>query len=187
MPQWSGYSTVCGKYSNYSLSVPVSDAVQGICDDRVTHTAGAPSTVISGPGALLADQLIIRNTNRAEVGAQCARENQMMQKAFMLSTPRTGITVRASVEEHEHSSHPIYRSQPRAQILKQESISTGSIKEIQALSDEAWLEFSATLPEGIDYVAEASVRGLIVRRIRRAVAMGEVDKRALRKAALHGL
>jgi hypothetical protein len=36
-------------------------------------------------------------------------------------------------------------------------------------------------------VAEASVRGLIVRRIRRAVAMGEVDKRALRKAALHGL
>jgi hypothetical protein len=105
----------------------------------------------------------------------------------MLSTPRIGITVRASVEEHEHSSHPIYRSQPRAHILKQESISTGSIKEIQALSDEAWLEFSATLPEGIDYVAEASVRGLIVRRIRRAVAMGEVDKRALRKAALHGL
>jgi hypothetical protein len=105
----------------------------------------------------------------------------------MLSTPRTGITVRASVEGHEHSSHPIYRSQPRAQILKQESISTGSIKEIQALSDEAWLEFSATLPEGIDYVADASIRGLIVRRIRRAVAMGEVDKRALRKAALHGL
>ena len=71
--------------------------------------------------------------------------------------------------------------------MKPESISTGSIKEIQALLDEEWLEFSATLPEGIDYVAEASVRGLIVRRICRAMAMGEVDKRALRKAALHGL
>ena len=71
--------------------------------------------------------------------------------------------------------------------MKPESISTGSIKEIQALLDEEWLEFSATLPEGIDYVAEASVRGLIVARIRRAIAKGEVDRRTLRESALDGL
>ena len=62
-----------------------------------------------------------------------------------------------------------------------------SMKEIQELSDEAWCEFIATLPEGIDYVAEASVRGLMVGRIRRALAKGEVDKQAIRKAALRGL
>ncbi len=72
-------------------------------------------------------------------------------------------------------------------MLKQETTFPGFINEIQALSDEAWHEFTATLPEGIDYVAEASVRGLMVRRIRRAIAKGEVDKKALRKAALHGL
>ena len=71
--------------------------------------------------------------------------------------------------------------------MKQETTVPGSIKEIQELSDEAWCEFIATLPEGIDYVAEASVRGLMVGRIRRAIAKGEIDKEALRKAALHGL
>jgi hypothetical protein len=67
--------------------------------------------------------------------------------------------------------------------LKQESISTGSLKEIQALSDEAWLQFFATLPEGIDYVAEASVRGLILGRIRTAMTKSEFDKEVLRKVA----
>ena len=59
--------------------------------------------------------------------------------------------------------------------------------EVQAVSDEAWNEFTATSPEGIDYVAEASVRGLMVTRIRHAVARGEVDRRALRENALNGL
>src|SRR5262245_950140 len=36
------------------------------------------------------------------------------------------------------------------------------MNEVRALSDEAWNEFTATSPEGIDYVAEASVRGLMV-------------------------
>ena len=40
------------------------------------------------------------------------------------------------------------------------------MSEVQALSDETWNEFTATLPEGIDYVAEASVRELMIARIR---------------------
>ena len=71
--------------------------------------------------------------------------------------------------------------------MKQEATFPGIIKEIQALSDEAWDEFTATCPEGIDYVAQASLRGLMVGRIRRAIAKGEADKEALRKAALYGL
>ena len=30
------------------------------------------------------------------------------------------------------------------------------MSEVQAVSDEAWNEFTATSPEGIDYIAEAS-------------------------------
>ena len=61
------------------------------------------------------------------------------------------------------------------------------MSEVQAVSDEAWNEFTATSPEGIDYIAEASVRGLMVARIRRAVTRGEADRRALRERALSGL
>jgi hypothetical protein len=61
------------------------------------------------------------------------------------------------------------------------------MSEIRALSDEAWVEFAATAPEGIDYVAEASLRGLMVARMRRAIAQGEADPGALRESALHGL
>ena len=61
------------------------------------------------------------------------------------------------------------------------------MSEVQALSDEAWNEFTATSPEGIDYVAEASVRGLMVARIRRAITRGEADRRVLRQSALNGL
>ena len=61
------------------------------------------------------------------------------------------------------------------------------MSEVQALSDQAWNEFTATAPEGIDYVAEASVRGLMVTRIRHALSRGEVDRRALREHALNGL
>ena len=51
---------------------------------------------------------------------------------------------------------------------------------------EAWDEFAASAPEGIDLVAEASLRRLMATRIRRAAAMGEVDRRALRASALVG-
>jgi hypothetical protein len=61
------------------------------------------------------------------------------------------------------------------------------MSEIQALSDEAWDDFTATSPEGIDFVAEASVRGLMITRIRRAVLRGEADRKALRESALNGL
>jgi hypothetical protein len=61
------------------------------------------------------------------------------------------------------------------------------MSEVQALSDEAWNEFTATSPEGIDYVAEASVRGLLVARIRHAITRGEVDRRILREDALKDL
>jgi hypothetical protein len=59
--------------------------------------------------------------------------------------------------------------------------------EIQELSDAAWNEFTASSPQGIDFVAEASVRRLMASRIRRAVTRGELDRRVLRKSALHGL
>lgn len=71
--------------------------------------------------------------------------------------------------------------------MKHETAFPSFMRDIQALSDEAWHEFTATLPEGIDYVAEASVRGLMVGRLRRAVARGEADKGTLRKIALDGL
>ena len=61
------------------------------------------------------------------------------------------------------------------------------MSEVHALSDEAWNEFTATSPEGIDYVAEASVRGLMVARIRHAVTRGEVNRKTLRENALKGL
>jgi hypothetical protein len=61
------------------------------------------------------------------------------------------------------------------------------MSEVQAVTDEAWNEFAATSPEGIDYIAEASLRGLMVTRIRRAVTRGEADRRALRESALDGL
>jgi hypothetical protein len=72
-------------------------------------------------------------------------------------------------------------------MLKRSTIPPKIMSEVQALSNEAWNEFTATSPQGIDYVAEASVRGLMVARIRRAVARGEVDRRALRESALDGL
>jgi len=61
------------------------------------------------------------------------------------------------------------------------------VEDIQALSDDAWNEFSATSPQGIDLVAEASVRQLMATRIRSALARGERDRGALRQGALRGL
>jgi hypothetical protein len=57
-------------------------------------------------------------------------------------------------------------------MLKQSTSFPKIMSEIQTLANEAWDEFIATSPEGIDYVAEALVRGLMVARIRRAVARG---------------
>ena len=59
--------------------------------------------------------------------------------------------------------------------------------DIQTLSDDAWNEFTATSPEGIDFVAEASLRRLIASRIRSAVTRGEREWGALREGALQGL
>jgi hypothetical protein len=72
-------------------------------------------------------------------------------------------------------------------MLKPSTLSPTIMSEIQALSDEAWDDFTATSPEGIDFVAEASVRGLMITRIRRAVLRGEADRKALRESALNGL
>ena len=99
------------------------------------------------------------------------------------------LTLRPALQHRECGSINRIRSIDRYEEpeLETETIVPGSMKEIQELSDEAWHEFTATFPEGIDYVAEASLRGLMVGRIRRALAKGEVDKEALRKAALHDL
>jgi hypothetical protein len=83
----------------------------------------------------------------------------------------------ASLAWPSHGSLPLKRSTPLPKIMS----------EVQALSDEAWNEFTATSPEGIDHVAEASLRGLMVARIRHAVAKGVLDRRALRDHALNGL
>jgi hypothetical protein len=72
-------------------------------------------------------------------------------------------------------------------MINQSTTVLNTMSEIRALSDEAWVEFTANSPEGIDYVAEASVRGLIIARIRHALARGEADRRALRENALSGL
>jgi hypothetical protein len=72
-------------------------------------------------------------------------------------------------------------------MLKPSTLSPTIMSEIQALSNEAWDDFTATSPEGIDFVAEASVRGLMITRIRRAVLRGEADRKALRESALNGL
>ena len=67
------------------------------------------------------------------------------------------------------------------------SFSSTMTRDLQAVSNEAWAEFAASAPEGIDLVAEASLRRLMATRIRRAAALGEVDRQALRASALVGL
>ena len=71
--------------------------------------------------------------------------------------------------------------------MSDKSTTSVDASEIQDLSDDAWNEFTASSPQGIDFVAEASVRRLMLSRIRRAVTHGELDRRALREGALHGL
>jgi hypothetical protein len=67
------------------------------------------------------------------------------------------------------------------------SFSPTMTRDLQAVSNEAWDEFAASAPGGIDLVAEASLRRLMSTRIRQAAARGEVDRQALRASALAGL
>lgn len=46
-------------------------------------------------------------------------------------------------------------------------------RDLQAVSNEAWDEFAASAPGGIDLVAEASLRRLMSTRIRQAAALGK--------------
>jgi hypothetical protein len=59
--------------------------------------------------------------------------------------------------------------------------------DLRELFEDAWTEFSASSPVGIDLIAEASVRNMIATRIVRAAERGETDRRALKALALNGL
>jgi hypothetical protein len=71
--------------------------------------------------------------------------------------------------------------------MSDRTITPNVASEIRALSDHAWSEFTATSPQGIDLVDEASVRRLIASRIRRAIGHGELYRGALIDRALYGL
>jgi hypothetical protein len=59
--------------------------------------------------------------------------------------------------------------------------------DLQGLFNEAWSEFAAAPPVGIDLIAEASLRSMIAARIIRAAKEGEVDRSAFKERALSGL
>jgi hypothetical protein len=59
--------------------------------------------------------------------------------------------------------------------------------DLRALLDDAWTDFKATSPVGIDLIAEASVRSLIANRLMRAAEKGETDRSVLKAVALNGL
>ena len=59
--------------------------------------------------------------------------------------------------------------------------------DLQGLFNDAWAEFNATPPVGIDLIAEASLRSMIATRIMRAAEMGKVDRVTLKSCALRGL
>jgi hypothetical protein len=52
-----------------------------------------------------------------------------------------------------------------------------------ALVDDAWTDFTATSPVGIDLIAEASLRSMIAARLRQAAKAGETDRAALKALA----
>jgi len=62
----------------------------------------------------------------------------------------------------------------------------GSV-DMRELLDEAWNDFEATSPVGIDLVAEASLRNMIGARLLRAAKAGETDRATLKSLALNGL
>ena len=59
--------------------------------------------------------------------------------------------------------------------------------DLRELLDDAWTEFEATSPVGIDLVAEASLRSMIGARLMRAAKTGETDRATLKAFALNGL
>ena len=59
--------------------------------------------------------------------------------------------------------------------------------DIRELLDDAWADFEATSPSGIDLVAEASLRSMIAARLIRAAKAGETDRAALKAFALNDL
>jgi hypothetical protein len=63
----------------------------------------------------------------------------------------------------------------------------GGFVDLRELLDDAWTEFEATSPVGIDFVAEASLRSMIAARLMRAAKAGETDRATLKALALNGL
>src|SRR5262245_12413086 len=61
------------------------------------------------------------------------------------------------------------------------------VNSIGAAFEEAWLQFTAVAPAGMDLFAEASIRQLIAVRIIRAAQSEQLDRDALVALALHGL
>ena len=59
--------------------------------------------------------------------------------------------------------------------------------DLRELLDDAWTDFEATSPAGIDLIAEASLRSMITARLMRAAKRGETDRAALKALALNGL
>jgi hypothetical protein len=58
----------------------------------------------------------------------------------------------------------------------------GSV-DMRELLDDAWTEFEATSPDGIDLIAEASLRNMIAARLMRAAKAGETDRATLKALA----
>ena len=59
--------------------------------------------------------------------------------------------------------------------------------DLRELLDDAWTDFEATSPAGIDLIAEASLRSMITARLMRAAKRGETNRAALKALALTGL
>jgi hypothetical protein len=58
---------------------------------------------------------------------------------------------------------------------------------IGAAFEEAWVQFTAAAPAGMDLFAEASIRQLIAARMIRATQSGQLERHALIALALDGL
>jgi hypothetical protein len=63
----------------------------------------------------------------------------------------------------------------------------GGFVDLRELLDDAWIDFEATSPVGIDLIAEASLRSMIATRLMRAAKAGVTDRAALKAVALDGL
>ena len=59
--------------------------------------------------------------------------------------------------------------------------------DLRELLDDAWIDFEATSPVGIDLIAEASLRSMIATRLMQAAKAGVTDRAALKAVALDGL